>query len=171
MHVRRSKAQDCRDNGVKDVVGRNNEKPHGAVVPFGQSRHLREESPFGGCWGRVVEAIGADVDAQQPDGHRYHISITRCLQRACHMGERMWVANEHQHIAWTSVHLVEGELSGGQDVEGISVFSHDRRKVLAAASCKQEHEASHQRERRDSRRIARDDHRHCSGTDQQDGNQ
>ena len=106
VHVRRSKPQNRRDDGGEDVMSRDHEETHRAIVPLGQGRDLREHSPLSRCWRRVAEAVGADVDAEQPDSHDHHVPIWWCLERGGHMSERMRIADEHQRIARPNVHLV-----------------------------------------------------------------
>ena len=122
VHIRRSQAQDRRDDGIEDIVRGHDEEAHRAIVPLGQGRDLREHTSLGRRRGRVAEAVGADVDAEQPDGHDHDISIARCLERGGNMRERMRIADGHQHIARANVHLVERGLAGRQDIERVSLF-------------------------------------------------
>ena len=92
---------------------------------------LREQPPLGRRRRRVAEAVVADVDAEQPDGHDDDVAIARRLERGGHVRERMRVADGHQHVARTSVHLVERELGGGQDVERVRLFSDRQAAALS----------------------------------------
>ena len=159
VHVGRPQAQNRRDDGAEDVVGGDHEETHRAIVPLGEDRDLREHSPLRQRGSRVAEAVGADVDAEQPYRHDHHVSIGWRLERGGHMSEGMRIANEHQHAARTNVHLVEREVARRQDIECIRLGSDCRRHALAADAREQQKEAAHQRDRRDRRPVAGDDHR------------
>ena len=168
VHVGRAQAQNRRDDGVEDVVRRDDEQAHRAIVPLGEGRDLREHSPLGRRGSRVAEAVGADVDAEQPYRHDDDIAIARRLERGGDMSERMRIANGHEHVARTNVHLVERELGRRQDIECVGLVSDRRRHALAADAREEQEEAAHQRDRRDGRHVAGDDHRRGAKADEQD---
>ena len=151
MNVGRPQPQNRRDDGAEDVVGGDDEEPDRAIVPLGERRDLREHSPLRQRRRRVAEAVGADVDAEQPDRHDHHVAIGWRLERGGDVSERMRIADEHQHVARPNVHLVERELARRQDVECIGLFSDCRGRALAADAREQQQEAAHQRECRDGR--------------------
>ena len=139
VHVRRSQAENRGDDGAEDVLRGDDEQSHRAILPFGQRRDLGQHAPLGGCRGGVAQAVGTGIHAEHPDRHHDDVSIARRLQRRRDVGERMRVADEDQHVAWTSVHLVERKLGGRQDVEDVRVFGDGHRRAVAAAS-REEHE-------------------------------
>ena len=163
MHVRRSQAENCRDNRAEDVVRGDHEQSHRAILPFRQRRDLSQHAPFGGRRGGVTQAVGTGIHAEQPDRHHDDVSIARRLQCRRDMGERMRVADEDQNVARTSVHLVERKLGRRQDVEDVSVVGDGHRRTVAAASGEEHEEAADERDCGDGRRIAADEHRQCRG--------
>ena len=95
----------------------------GTAVPLGEGDDFREQPPLGRRGRASLDAVVADVDAEQPHGHDDDVSIAWRLQRRRDVSERMRIADRHQHVARTGVDLVERELRRGQQVERVRLVS------------------------------------------------
>ena len=85
------------------------------------------------------------------------------------MRQRVRIAHEHEDVARPRVHLVERQLRGGQDVEDVALLDRQQGHGVARAAGEQHQQSTHQRECRERRRVARDDHRDSSSANEQAG--
>ncbi len=79
----------------------------------------------------------------------------------------MGIADRHQHVAGTSIHLIERELRGWQQLEHVKPLGVRGRFQTGASKSEQEDETAHERERRQRRWIAdKYGDQGCSGEEQ-----
>ena len=151
VHVRRAQAQDRGDDRREDVMGRDTSRRTGRSCRSASADDLGQHAPLGRRRRGIAQVVGADVDAEQSNGHDHDVAVARRLERGGQVRERVRVADEHEHAARADVHLVERELVGRKDVERVGFVRHGWRQRFASDASEEQNEAAHQRERRDGR--------------------
>ena len=117
VHIGRAKPHHRGDNRVDHVARRHDQESHGTTNPLRYGHDFRQQLPlvFGGS--TLGCRVAPDVDVEQPDGHHHDIPIASCLERGYHVGQRMRIANGHEHVARTGLDLIEREVCRAQQVE------------------------------------------------------